>query len=111
MSNVDLLSEVTERLNKYFASLTYAVKAQEVYLSSVVINDLGQQVVDYSQTVAWAIMEKVQDDAFPEYHPASAGLFTRQWTFDPAYRVEEKVLNIAELNMIGREVVESFRSR
>ncbi|EXF91358.1 hypothetical protein HK44_018595 [Pseudomonas fluorescens HK44] len=111
MLNMDLLKEISAMLDKDFEQLKYGIKADETYLNSTVVNDLGQRVVDYSQTLSWAIMEKVQDDEFPAFGDEYAGVFTRQWTFDPLYRVDNKIFNIEKLNLFGRGIVEYYRAQ
>lgn len=105
-----MLKKVGEILDQYFDQMQYGIKADEVYLTSVVINDQGKEIIDYSQSLTWAIMEKVQADEIPEYVEEFAGIFTEQWTFDPAYRVDVEVFTIEKLNSVGRDVVEYFRA-
>lgn len=109
MSDVDLLNDVTEKLNRYFDAAGLGLKADQIYLTArVKVQHTGEQVIGYSQTVAWAIMERVQENEPPQYDAEHVGIFSQQWTFDPAYRVDESMLNLDQLNVIGREIVESF---
>ncbi|SEM31407.1 hypothetical protein SAMN04487857_10190 [Pseudomonas sp. ok272] len=109
MSNVDLLNDVTEKLNRYFDAAGFGLKAEQMYLTAMVkVQHTGEEVIGYSQTVAWAIMERVQENEPPQYDAEHVGIFTHQWTFDPAYRVDESQLNLDQLNGIGREIVESY---
>jgi hypothetical protein len=111
MHYLELLKEVGAMLDRDFEQLKYGIKADETYLNSVVINDLGQQVVDSSKTLSWAIMERVQADELPEYSDESAGIFTRQWTFDPDHRVDHHTFDIEKMNLFGRDIVEYFRTK
>jgi uncharacterized membrane protein len=103
-----LLKEVSVRLAQVFKDKGFSIDVDETYLTSVVINDQGEQVVDYSQSLSWAIMEKVQDNELPMFNKTSAGVFARQWTFDKAYRDPD--VDIEQLNVHGCFVVESFRN-
>ncbi|CAI8864745.1 DUF3848 domain-containing protein [Pseudomonas sp. IT-P253] len=103
----ELFEAVSEELGKIFKKMGYTINVDETYLTSVVINDQGEQVVDYSKSLSWAIMEKVQTDEFPAFDDTYAGVFFKQWTFDPAYRIVE--LDMIDINHVGRLVVESFR--
>ncbi|VVN19152.1 hypothetical protein PS858_04517 [Pseudomonas fluorescens] len=105
MSNI-LLKEVSARLGEVFKETGFSINVDETYLTSVVINDQGEQVVDYSQSLSWAIMEKVQANELPRFNDTSAGIFFKQWTFDKAYRDPE--VDIEQLNVNGRFVVQSF---
>lgn len=102
-----LLEEVSAKLNKIFQDTGYTINADDTYLNSVVINAQGEQVVDYSESLSWAIMEKVQSDEIPAFSDKYAGVFSEQWTFDPAYQIVE--LDIEQVNLFGRAVVESYR--
>jgi hypothetical protein len=104
-----LLEEVSAKLNQIFQSLGYTINADDTYLNSTVINDQGEQVVDYSESLSWAIMEKVQADERPAFNEDYAGVFSERWTFDPVYRVVS--LDVEQVNLFGRAVVESYRSR
>ncbi|MHC8290698.1 hypothetical protein ACYZUD_28600 [Pseudomonas sp. XS1P51] len=104
-----LLEEVSEKLGKIFNDMGYAINVDETFLTSVVTNDEGKQVVDYSESLSWAIMEKVQADELPAFDDTYAGIFSERWTFDPAYRIIE--LDMIDLNHVGRIVVESYRNK
>jgi hypothetical protein len=103
-----LLEEVSAKLNTIFQSTGYTINADDTYLNAMVINDQGEQVVDYSESLSWAIMEKVQADEWPAFDEEYAGVFSEQWTFDPVYRVVG--LDVEQVNLFGRAVVESYRS-
>jgi hypothetical protein len=102
-----LLEEVSAKLNKLFKSTGYSINADETYLNSIVINDQGEQVVDYSESLSWAIMEKVQADEWPAFSGDYAGVFFKPWTFNPDDRVVG--LDVEQVNLFGRGVVESYR--
>ncbi|MBD9587654.1 hypothetical protein IB254_11350 [Pseudomonas sp. PDM03] len=106
MSN-KLLEEVSKKLAEVFGHMGYAINVDETYLNSVVINDEGKQVVDYSESLSWAIMEKVQADELPKFNTVYAGIFSKRWTFDKADRVAD--LDADDLSNAGRVVVESYR--
>ncbi|WP_223480594.1 MULTISPECIES: hypothetical protein [unclassified Pseudomonas] len=103
----NLLEEVSKKLTGAFGVLGYAINVDETYLNSVVINDEGKQVVDYSESLSWAIMEQVQADELPRFNTEYAGIFSKRWTFDKADRVA--YLDSIDLNTAGRIVVESYR--
>lgn len=105
MNNI-LLEQVSAKLDKAFKDMDFSIDVDKTYLTSVVL-DQGKEVVDYSQSLSWAIMEKVQDDEFPEFNDVFAGVFTEQWTFDSTCRAK---VGIEQLNINGRLVVESFRN-
>ena len=107
MNNI-LLKEVSVRLGEVFKETGFSIDVDETYLTSVVINDQGEQVVDYSQSLSWVIMEKVQENELPRFNEASAGVFTKQWTFDKAYRDPD--VDIEQLNVNGRFVFDSFQN-
>lgn len=46
MANPDLLKEVSEQLNACFEDLGCGINADEIYLNSVVVNDLGEPLVE-----------------------------------------------------------------
>jgi len=104
-----LLEEVSKELAEVFGQMGYSINVDETYLNSVVVNDEGKQVVDYSESLSWAIMEKVQADELPAFNTVYAGIFFERWTFDKADRVVG--LDIIDLNNAGRVVVESYRSK
>lgn len=104
-----LLKEVSEKLAEVFSHMGYTISVDETYLNSVVLNDEGKQVVDYSESLSWAVMEKVQADELPAFNNVYAGVFSKRWTFDKADRVVG--LDITDLNNAGRVVVESYRSK
>lgn len=108
MSN-KLLEEVSKKLAEVLGHMGYSINVDETYLNSVVFNDEGKQVVDYSESLSWAIMEKVQADELPAFNEVYAGIFSERWTFDKADRVSG--LDIKDLNNAGRVVVESYRSK
>lgn len=107
MNNI-LLKEVSVRLGEVFKETGFSIDVDETYLTSVVINDQDEQVVDYSQSLSWAIMEKVQENELPRFNETSAGVFTKQWTFDKAYRDPD--VDIEQLNVNGRFVFDSFQN-
>lgn len=109
MSHQTLLQEVSAKLRTIFTEFKYDLDPDETYLNAVVINDQGKQVVSYSQTLSWAIMEKVQDNELPAFHSEFAGVFSAPWTFDPQYRVNILAMNVDKLNILGGGVVRSFR--
>ncbi|SEE06684.1 hypothetical protein [Pseudomonas migulae] len=102
-----LLEEVSAKLDRIFRDMEYTINVDDTYLTSIVINDLGEQVVDYSQSLSWAIMEKVQADELPAFSEKYAGVFSQQWTFESAYKIVG--LDIQQVNLFGRAVVESYR--
>ncbi|WP_032828655.1 hypothetical protein [Pseudomonas sp. GM60] len=104
-----LLEEVSKKLAEVFGHMGYSISVDETYLNSVVVNDEGKQVVDYSESLSWAVMEKVQADELPAFNTVYAGIFSERWTFDKADRVVG--LDIIDLNNAGRVVVESYRSK
>lgn len=104
-----LLEEVSKKLAEVFGDMSIAINADETYLNSVVVNDEGKQMVDYSESLSWAIMEKVQENELPAFNDEYAGIFFKRWTFDKNDRVTE--LDIADLNKAGRVVVESYRNK
>jgi hypothetical protein len=104
-----LLEEVGNKLGKVFENMGYTINVNETYLTSVVINEEGRQVVDYSESLSWAIMEKVQSDELPKFNDKYAGVFSERWTFDPAYRIAG--LDMIDINNAGRVVVESYRNK
>lgn len=104
-----LLEEVSNRLEKVFEKMGYAINVNETYLTSVVIDAEEQQLVDYSESLSRVIMEKVQADELPRFNNKYTGIFSRQWTFDRAYRVVE--LDAIDLNHAGQVVVESYRNK
>ncbi|WP_223415053.1 MULTISPECIES: hypothetical protein [unclassified Pseudomonas] len=104
-----LLEEVSKKLAEVFGHMGYSISVDETYLNSVVVNDEGKQVVDYSESLSWAVMEKVQADELPAFNTVYAGIFSERWTFDKADRVAG--LDIIDLNNAGRVVVESYRSK
>lgn len=106
MSN-HLLKEVSEKLAEIFKGMGYAIDVDNTYLTSVVVNEQGKQVVDYSESLSWAIMEKVQANEWPDFKEDFAGVFFKQWTFDPAYRVTG--LDVIDVNNSGRFIVQSYR--
>ncbi|WP_338584782.1 hypothetical protein [Pseudomonas sp. MAG733B] len=106
MSN-DLLKEVSEKLAEIFEGMGHAIDVDKTYLTSVVVNEQGKQVVDYSESLSWAIMEKVQANELPDFKEDFAGVFFKQWTFDPAYRVAS--VDVIDVNNSGRFIVRSYR--
>ncbi|MVV52232.1 hypothetical protein EJA72_28955 [Pseudomonas sp. PB120] len=104
-----LLKEVSEQLTKILGHMGYNLDVDQTYLSSVVINDEGKQVVDYSESLSWAIMEKVQADEFPKFNSEYAGVFFKRWSFEKNDRVVG--LDVIDLNNAGRVVVESYRTK
>lgn len=104
-----LLEEVSERLGLVFKNMGYTINVDETYLTSIVINDKGEQVVDYSESLSWAIMEKVQADELPKFYDDFVGVFSERWTFDPVYRIAE--LDMIDINNAGSIVVESYRNK
>lgn len=107
--DIGLLEEVSQRLGKIFKDVGYTIDVDDTYLTSVVINDQGKQVVDYSESLSWAIMEKVQADELPEFSDEYAGVFSERWTFESDYRVLG--LDVEQVKIFGCEVVESFRRK
>ncbi|MCP1499720.1 hypothetical protein J2Y86_004427 [Pseudomonas migulae] len=103
----ELLEAVSEELGKLFKDAGYTINVDETYITSVVINDQGEQVVDYSESLSWAIMEKVQANELPAFKEKYAGVFTERWTYDSAFKVEW--LDVEQVNLFGRAVVESWR--
>ncbi|MGY2187906.1 hypothetical protein D3C81_342060 [compost metagenome] len=106
MSN-DLLKEISEKLAQIYNIFGYTIDPDKTYLTSVVVNEQGKQVVDYSESLSWAIMEKVQANEIPDFKEDFAGVFFKQWTFDSAYRIAG--LDVIDVNTSGRIVVESYR--
>lgn len=104
-----LLEEVSDRLGKVFKDMGYTIDVDQIYLTSVVIDGEGKPLVDYSESLSWAIMEKVQADELPAFNDTYAGIFFERWTFDPAYRVD--ALHMEQININGCMVVESFRNK
>lgn len=104
-----LLEEVSAKLNNIFQSTGYMINADETYLNSIVINDQGEQVVDYSESLSWTIMEKVQVDELPAFSEKFSGVFSEAWTFDPVYKIVG--LDVEQINLFGRAVVESYRNK
>ena len=104
-----LLEEVSERLGMVLKDMGYTINVDETYLTSIVINDKGEHVIDYSESMSWAIMEKVQADELPKFNDDFAGVFSERWTFDPVYRIAE--LDMIDINNAGGLVVESYRNK
>ncbi|VVM60315.1 hypothetical protein PS662_01276 [Pseudomonas fluorescens] len=107
--DIALLEKVSQRLARIVEDVGYTIDVDDTYLTSVVINDQGKQVVDYSESLSWAVMEKVQADELPEFSDDYAGVFAERWTFEPDYRVPG--LSVEQVRLFGCEVVESFRNR
>lgn len=103
------LEEVSERLSKVFNNMGFAINVDETYVTSIVINAQGEQVVDYSESLSWAILEKVQADELPKFSDDFAGVFSERWTFDPAYRIAG--MDMIDVNNAGGVVVESYRNK
>lgn len=102
-----LLEEVSAKLNSIFQDMGYTINPDDTYLNSIVINDQGEQVVGYSESLSWAIMEKVQADELPAFNEQYAGVFSERWTFESAYQIVG--LDVQQVNLFGRAVVESYR--
>jgi hypothetical protein len=104
-----LLEEVSARLGKVFNNMGYTINVDETYLTSIVINEKGEQLVDYSESLSWAIMSKVQENELADFSDEFVGVFSERWTFDPVYRIVE--LDMIDINTAGSVVVESYRNK
>ncbi|MFY0731115.1 hypothetical protein [Pseudomonas sp. NFX15] len=103
----DLLKEVSKRLAEVYRNMGFTIDVDDTYLTSWVVNDQGKQVIDYSESLSWAIMEKVQINEVPHFEEAFAGVYSKRWTMDRAYQLV--VIDLIDVNNVGRVVVESFR--
>ncbi|RON06750.1 hypothetical protein BK659_19350 [Pseudomonas brassicacearum] len=108
MSDV-LLEKTRIKLNHIFKERGYGLDPDDTFLSGWVINDLKQEVVSYSESLTWAVMEKVQHDELPSFDEKSAGIFSIRWSMDLKYRVDPRVLDVRELNRICHGIVIEFR--
>ncbi|MGE8099577.1 hypothetical protein [Pseudomonas fluorescens] len=104
-----LLEKIRSKLKHVFKSRGYGLDPDTTYYSGAVINDLGQEVVAYSESLTWVVMEKVQHDELPSFDETLGGIYSVRWSRDPKYQVNTAVLDVREFNRICHGIVIEFR--
>lgn len=103
------LEEVSEKLSNIFNNMGYMINVDETYLTSVAVDFEGNRVVEYSESLSRVILEKVLADEIPAFNTEYTGIFSKQWTFDPLFKIP--ALDAIDLATAGKVVVESYRNK